>query len=154
MKLFFFVYKHFPETKCFLRWYVNVVFTAVNLPPPPKKKIKKSKISSCRFNNCPVWLSVWFTDQHILTDLERKKILVFTPSRRFAGKRVVCNDDRFIVKLAYECDGIIVSNDMYRDLQGEEPKWKRFIEERLLMYSFVNNKWVLWVSLLKRSSGG
>lgn len=53
---------------------------------------------------------------------------------------MVCNDDRFIVKLAYECDGIIVSNDMYRDLQGEEPKWKRFIEERLLMYSFVNNK--------------
>ncbi|KAG8005372.1 Endoribonuclease ZC3H12A [Nibea albiflora] len=82
------------------------------------------------------------TDQHILTDLERKKILVFTPSRRFAGKRVVCNDDRFIVKLAYECDGIIVSNDMYRDLQGEKPKWKRFIEERLLMYSFVNNKFM------------
>ncbi|XP_071356931.1 LOW QUALITY PROTEIN: ribonuclease ZC3H12A [Trachinotus anak] len=82
------------------------------------------------------------TDQHILRDLERKKILVFTPSRRFAGKRVVCNDDCFIVKLAYETDGIIVSNDMYRDLQGERPEWKRFIEERLLMYSFVNNKFM------------
>ncbi|XP_030644744.1 ribonuclease ZC3H12A [Chanos chanos] len=82
------------------------------------------------------------TDQHILRELERKKILVFTPSRRVAGKRVVCYDDRFIVKLAYESDGIIVSNDTYRDLQGERPEWKRFIEERLLMYSFVNDKFM------------
>ncbi|XP_059365118.1 ribonuclease ZC3H12A-like [Carassius carassius] len=82
------------------------------------------------------------TDQHILRELERRKLLVFTPSRRVAGKRVVCYDDRFIVKLAYESDGIIVSNDTYRDLQGERPEWKRFIEERLLMYSFVNDKFM------------
>ncbi|XP_068432069.1 ribonuclease ZC3H12A [Clinocottus analis] len=82
------------------------------------------------------------TDQHILRDLERRKILVFTPSRRVAGKRVVCNDDCFIVKLGYESDGVVVSNDMYRDLQGEKPEWKRFIEDRLLMYSFVNNKFM------------
>ncbi|KAG9281363.1 endoribonuclease ZC3H12A-like [Astyanax mexicanus] len=81
-------------------------------------------------------------DQHILRELEKRKILVFTPSRRVAGKRVVCYDDRFIVKLAYESDGIIVSNDTYRDLQGEKPEWKRFIEERLLMYSFVNDKFM------------
>lgn len=79
-------------------------------------------------------------DQHILRDLEKKKILVFTPSRRVGGKRVVCYDDRFIVKLAFESDGIVVSNDTYRDLQGERQEWKRFIEERLLMYSFVNDK--------------
>lgn len=81
-----------------------------------------------------------FADQHILIELERQKIVVFTPSRRVAGKRVVCYDDRFIVKLAYDSDGIIVSNDTYRDLQGEKPEWKRFIEDRLLMYSFVNDR--------------
>ncbi|XP_066494538.1 endoribonuclease ZC3H12A [Tiliqua scincoides] len=81
-------------------------------------------------------------DQHILRDLEKKKILVFTPSRRVGGKRVVCYDDRFIVKLAYESDGIVVSNDVYRDLQTERPEWKKFIEERLLMYSFVNDKFM------------
>lgn len=62
---------------------------------------------------------------------------------------MVCNDDWFIVKLAYESDGIIVSNDMYRDLQGKEPEWKRFIEERLLMYSFVSDKSVLTAFIYK-----
>lgn len=81
-------------------------------------------------------------DRHILLELEKKKILVFTPSRRVGGKRVVCYDDRFIVKLAFESDGVVVSNDTYRDLQSERQEWKRFIEERLLMYSFVNDKCV------------
>ncbi|CAJ1062712.1 endoribonuclease ZC3H12A [Xyrichtys novacula] len=82
------------------------------------------------------------TDQHILLELEKRKIVVFTPSRRVGGKRVVCYDDRFIVKLAYESEGVIVSNDTYRDLQGERPEWKKCIEERLLMYSFVNDKFM------------
>ncbi|XP_070767970.1 endoribonuclease ZC3H12A [Enoplosus armatus] len=82
------------------------------------------------------------TDQHILMELEKRKIVVFTPSRRVGGKRVVCYDDRFIVKLAYESNGVIVSNDTYRDLQGERPEWKKCIEERLLMYSFVNDKFM------------
>uniref|UniRef100_A0A3Q3JVI7 C3H1-type domain-containing protein n=1 Tax=Monopterus albus TaxID=43700 RepID=A0A3Q3JVI7_MONAL len=82
------------------------------------------------------------TDQEILRRLEKEKILVFTPSRRVQGHRVVCYDDRFIVKLAYESDGIIVSNDNYRDLANEKPEWKKFIDERLLMYSFVNDKFM------------
>ena len=85
-------------------------------------------------------LSLSHTDQEILRRLEKEKILVFTPSRRVQGRRVVCYDDRFIVKLAYESDGIIVSNDNYRDLANEKPEWKKFIDERLLMYSFVNDK--------------
>ncbi|KAJ8394438.1 hypothetical protein AAFF_G00046490 [Aldrovandia affinis] len=82
------------------------------------------------------------TDQEILRKLEKEKILVFTPSRRVQGRRVVCYDDRFIVKLACDSDGIIVSNDNYRDLQNEKPEWKKFIEERLLMYSYVNDKFM------------
>lgn len=79
------------------------------------------------------------SDQQILDELERRKILVYTPSRCVNGKRVVCYDDRYIVKLAYKSDGIIVSNDNYRDLQVENQKWKKFIEERLLMYTFAND---------------
>ncbi|TSO15197.1 Endoribonuclease ZC3H12A [Bagarius yarrelli] len=79
------------------------------------------------------------TDQRILDELERRNILVYTPSRCVNGKRVVCYDDRYIVKLAYNSDGIIVSNDNYRDLQLEKPEWKKFIEKRLLMYTFAND---------------
>ncbi|XP_055004812.1 LOW QUALITY PROTEIN: ribonuclease ZC3H12A-like [Boleophthalmus pectinirostris] len=82
------------------------------------------------------------SEQETLRRLEKQKILVFTPSRRVQGRRVVCYDDRFIVKLAHESDGIIVSNDNYRDLANEKPEWKRFIEDRLLMYSFVNDKFM------------
>lgn len=85
---------------------------------------------------------LWFLllDQHVLEQLAKQAILVYTPSRKMKGKRLVCYDDRYIVKLAYEQDGIIVSNDNFRDLQNENPEWKWFIEQRLLMYSFVNDK--------------
>ncbi|XP_017289601.1 endoribonuclease ZC3H12A [Kryptolebias marmoratus] len=82
------------------------------------------------------------TDQHILHELESRKILVYTPSRFVNGKRVVCYDDRYIVRLAVDLDGIIVSNDNYRDLQTENSQWKKFIEERLLMYTFANDKFM------------
>ncbi|XP_062344919.1 probable ribonuclease ZC3H12D [Cinclus cinclus] len=81
-------------------------------------------------------------DQHILAELEKQSVLVYTPSRKVKGKRVVCYDDRYIVKVAYENDGVIVSNDHYRDLQNENPEWKWFIEQRLLMYSFVSNRFM------------
>ncbi|XP_047414389.1 probable ribonuclease ZC3H12D isoform X1 [Sciurus carolinensis] len=81
-------------------------------------------------------------EQHVLEDLERQAVLVYTPSRKVNGKRVVCYDDRYIVKVAYEKDGIIVSNDNYRDLQSENPEWKWFIEQRLLMFSFVNDRFM------------
>jgi len=52
----------------------------------------------------------------------------------------VCYDDRYILKLAVETDGIVVSNDNYRDLMNESDKFKMVVEERLLMYSFVNDR--------------
>ena len=82
-------------------------------------------------------------DQEILDELEHKQVLVYTPSRRIAGKRVICYDDRYILKLAAENGGIVVSNDNYRDLINEKPDYKRVVEERLLMYSFVNDRFVM-----------
>ncbi|XP_067010974.2 probable ribonuclease ZC3H12D isoform X2 [Anabrus simplex] len=82
------------------------------------------------------------TDQEILTELERDRCLVFTPSRLVGGKRMVCYDDRYILKLAAEMDGIVVSNDNYRDLVQESPEFRRVVEERILMYSFVNDRFM------------
>lgn len=90
----------------------------------------------------------------MLEELERQAVLVYTPSRKVNGKRVVCYDDRYIVKVAYERDGIIVSNDNYRDLQSENPEWKWFIEQRLLMFSFVNDRYVVAEGALARAGRG
>ena len=69
-------------------------------------------------------------------------MLVFTPARRVCGKRIVCYDDRYIIKLAAETGGVVVSNDYYMDLIKEAAEYKKVIEERLLMYSFVNDRLV------------
>ncbi|XP_064181310.1 probable ribonuclease ZC3H12C [Anguilla rostrata] len=80
--------------------------------------------------------------QDILRRLEQEKIVAFTPSWR-RGRRSVCHHSRFVVKLAHESDGVVVSNDDYRGVVNERPEWKKLIHERLLMYSFVNDKFML-----------
>ncbi|XP_066603106.1 probable ribonuclease ZC3H12D [Prorops nasuta] len=81
-------------------------------------------------------------DQEILGELERDRLLVFTPSRLVGGKRMVCYDDRYILRLAAELNGIVVSNDNYRDLAQESPEFRRVVEERILMYTFVSDRFM------------
>lgn len=45
-------------------------------------------------------------------------------------------------QLASENDGIVVSNDNYRDLATESTEYKKVVEERVLMYSFVNDRFM------------
>lgn len=85
----------------------------------------------------PAWrkeqttLETPITDQEILTRLNDDGVVSFTPSRSY--------DDRFIVRLAVDVDGIIVSNDLFRDIQNDQPTWKDFISKRLLMYTFAGD---------------
>ncbi|KAJ0174557.1 hypothetical protein K1T71_009665 [Dendrolimus kikuchii] len=81
-------------------------------------------------------------DRDVLERLERDRVLVYTPSRLLGGKRLICYDDRYILRLAAETDGIVVSNDNYRDLAAESPDFRKVVEERLLMYSFVNDRFM------------
>lgn len=82
-------------------------------------------------------------DQEILCQLKEDGHLAFTPSRKLQGKLINCYDDRFILSLAEREDGIIVSNDQYRDLMQEKPSWKEIVEKRLLMYTFVKDNFML-----------
>ncbi|XP_012272868.1 endoribonuclease ZC3H12A isoform X2 [Orussus abietinus] len=97
--------------------------------------VPKWRKEASRLNN-PI------ADQEILGELERDRLLVFTPSRLVGGKRMVCYDDRYILRLAAELDGIVVSNDNYRDLAQESPDFRKVVEERILMYSFVNDRFM------------
>ncbi|XP_077485562.1 uncharacterized protein LOC144096619 isoform X2 [Amblyomma americanum] len=81
-------------------------------------------------------------DQEILLQLEKERLLFFTPSRNVGGKRMVCYEDRYILKMAAQNDGVVVSNDNYRDLVAESLDFKRVVEERLLMYTFVNDRFM------------
>lgn len=84
--------------------------------------------------------SLFCLDKHILDELAQAGLVVFTPSRRVGARRIVCYDDRYIIKTAIEKDAIIVSNDEYRDLAAENVDYRKAIEERLLMYSIVDGK--------------
>lgn len=77
--------------------------------------------------------------QHILEALERANILSYTPSRKINGRRIVCYDDRYIVKYAHLEGGVIISNDQYRDLMQENLDWRRVIEQHLLQFTFAND---------------
>ena len=83
------------------------------------------------------------TDQEVLHNLERDGILVFTPSRKANGRWIVCYDDHFIIKRAAETDGIVVSNDNFKNLTEENAKWRETIEQRLLMYLFEGGKFLV-----------
>lgn len=81
-------------------------------------------------------------DQEILLQLEKERLLFFTPSRNVGGKRMVCYEDRYILKMAAQTDGVVVSNDNYRDLVSENQDFKKVVDERLLMYTFVNDSFM------------
>ena len=83
------------------------------------------------------------TDQEVLYSLEREGVLKYTPSRRIRGKRVACYDDRFILDLATHEEGVIVSNDQFRDLMDDKPEWREVIETRLLPFQFVNDYFMI-----------
>ncbi|XP_045507078.1 NEDD4-binding protein 1-like isoform X2 [Colias croceus] len=79
------------------------------------------------------------TDGHMLDQLERLGLVVYTPSREIQGRMITSYDDRYIVQCAAEFDGVIVSGDNYRDLLAENPRWRFVIENRLLQFTWVGD---------------
>ena len=49
---------------------------------------------------------------------------------------------RYILNEAVTSGGVVVSNDNFRDLVNESADYKRVVEEDLLMYSWVNGRFV------------
>ena len=75
--------------------------------------------------------------------LEDQKYLVLTPSRIIRGRRVTSYDDRFIIDIAVNFGGVIVSNDQYRDLLNESGRTDEAINFRLLPFNFVDDFFML-----------
>lgn len=81
-------------------------------------------------------------EREILDELYRQNVLKFTPSRKSGNRLIVCYDDKFTVDLADQNGGIIVSNDGFRDLIKENPRWRETIEQRTLMYTFAGDRFM------------
>ncbi len=58
----------------------------------------------------------------ILDELEENGFITYVPSKSY--------DDRFILKAAEFHDGVIVSNDQYRDLQKENTVWRDLVNKK------------------------
>ncbi|KAF5307191.1 hypothetical protein FQR65_LT00707 [Abscondita terminalis] len=79
------------------------------------------------------------SDVKLLKKLSDQGCIVFTPSREVNGRRITPYDDRYIIQYATACEGIVVSNDNFRDLFLEKPEWRETIEKRLLMPTWVGD---------------
>ncbi|KAG5846258.1 hypothetical protein ANANG_G00147880 [Anguilla anguilla] len=78
-----------------------------------------------------------------LSQLQNLGCLSFTPSREVPGKIISSYDDRFMLQLAQETNGVIVTNDNLRDLLDESPDFNRIIRNRLLQYTFVGDHFMV-----------
>ncbi|KAG2462643.1 NEDD4-binding protein 1 [Polypterus senegalus] len=82
-------------------------------------------------------------EQKFLTELHKLGLLSYTPSREIEGKRISSYDDRFMLQLAQEKNGVIVTNDNFRDFMDESPEWISIIKDRLLPYTFAGDHFMV-----------
>lgn len=54
-----------------------------------------------------------------LNKLVKENKVLLTPCKNLPGNRSASYDDRFIVEIAAEFDGVIISNDNFADLLNE-----------------------------------
>ncbi|XP_075169297.1 uncharacterized protein LOC142241416 isoform X2 [Haematobia irritans] len=83
------------------------------------------------------------SDPAELEKLAQSGKIVQTPCKNLPGLTSTSYDDRFILQLAAETDGAIVSNDNYRDLLHENPAFKKIIETRVIGYTWCNDIFIL-----------
>ena len=84
------------------------------------------------------------SERDILNRFERDGMLFYTPSRIVSKcSRIQSDDDLFILKTAKELDGVILSNDQYRNEKSTHPEYKEIIEKRLIQPRFIKNTLIL-----------
>ncbi|XP_012880917.1 PREDICTED: protein NYNRIN [Dipodomys ordii] len=76
-------------------------------------------------------------ESHFLTKLHSLKMLSITPSQLENGKKITTCDYRFMVKLAEETDGVIVTNEQIHVLMNNSKKV--MVTDRLLPFTFAGN---------------
>jgi hypothetical protein len=83
-------------------------------------------------NSCPS------PDQKILMELKQKGYIHYVPSKFLNGRTIICDDDCIILRTAASKNGIILSNDNFKKFIHQD-EFKQLIEQRVLMYSFIDD---------------
>lgn len=83
------------------------------------------------------------TDQRLLEDLYKKGDVLLAPSKNLPGQKSSSYDDRLIISVAEKFDGVIISNDNFRDLLAENDSWKKIIETRVAGYTWAMDAFFL-----------
>ena len=71
-------------------------------------------------------------DRHLLNQLHQTGILSFTPTGTY--------DNRFDLKYAKDCSGIVVSNDQFNDIKNESPALLETVKKRKLGFTWAKDK--------------
>uniref|UniRef100_A0A182NHI2 RNase_Zc3h12a domain-containing protein n=1 Tax=Anopheles dirus TaxID=7168 RepID=A0A182NHI2_9DIPT len=79
------------------------------------------------------------TDYVLLDKLHRQGDVTLAPSKNLPGQCSSTYDDRLILSVAEQFDGVIISNDNFRDLLDISPAWRRIIETRVIGYTWVKD---------------
>ncbi|KAM7320476.1 hypothetical protein ACRRTK_020919 [Alexandromys fortis] len=85
------------------------------------------------------WPSPIATEQHFVTQLEELGIVALTPSRTVFGERIYSRVDRFLLQLADQTGGVLVSNYSFREFVNESVSWGQVVAKRMLQYTFVGD---------------
>ncbi|XP_053666315.1 NEDD4-binding protein 1 [Anopheles marshallii] len=79
------------------------------------------------------------TDYVLLDKMHRAGDVTLAPSKNLPGQCSSTYDDRLILSVAEQFDGVIISNDNFRDLLEISPAWRRIIETRVIGYTWVKD---------------
>lgn len=89
----------------------------------------------CPQNHCQ---RVMTDDQSGFRRLEKQRKVVLTPCKR-QGNNTICSTQRkMILAIAHSKDGVIISNDNFRDLLNEDVNWNDIIRSRIVGYNWLN----------------
>lgn len=77
-------------------------------------------------------------DQNGFRRLEKQRKVVLTPCKRLPSNTNCCTHKKLILDITHAKDGVIVSNDNFRDLLNENDRWNDVIRSRILGYNWNN----------------
>lgn len=96
------------------------------------------------------------TDQRLLEELYKKGDILLAPSKNLPGQKSSSYDDRLIISVAEKFDGVIISNDNFRDLMEENDCRFTFISHRIFYLQFISGSFlpVAWKKIIETRVAG